>query len=265
VDKIIIKKTGLPRLKEEVSGFFHAEEVPYETAVYDEDSGKFICFITEEIKIPTVTFDYINSIKFNKSHRASGLVSSSQIFGSAPRVAIKKLCCRNCPFNSQYKKQYSLLVHLSKTFEQNFKENFATEYAQHRESCAHISDCWRISDTIFTSGIINNTKLRYHTDNGNIKNCFSYMLTLKKGIEGGDLHLPEYNKIVRLKHGSVILFDGASVSHGVTPFKILNKESRRYTVVWYTQEELSRCKENVKDEINYYNNVITKSCLSKLV
>jgi len=264
VDKIFIKKSYLPRLKEEVSGFTLAEEIPYETAIYDEDTGKFVCFITEKISTPHSSFALINSIKFNKSHRASGLISSSQIFGAAPRVAMKKLCCRHCPFNSQYGAQYSLLSYLAKKFQEHFRQNFKEEFEEHEKACAHIPGVWRMDDTVFTSGIINNnTRLKYHTDNGNIKNCFSYMMTMKKGVEGGDLHLPEYNKIARLKNNSIILFDGASVSHGVTPFKLMNKSSKRFTIVWYTQEELSRCKPTVKEEIDFYNKVITKTCLNK--
>ena len=94
------------------------------------------------------------------------------------------------------------------------------------------------------------TEFRYHTDNGNLENTYSTMLTMKKDIRGGYLHLPEYNAVIENENNSILIFDGAATSHGVTPMQMKNKASGRVTVVWYCLNNLKKGKMVKKYEEN---------------
>ena len=103
---------------------------------------------------------------------------------------------------------------------------------------------YKMRDTVFTSGIINkNNELNYHYDAGNFEECYSCMITAKNGITGGYLAMPEYDVNVEVLHGSVFLFDGQSILHGVTPIQKMGDDHYRYTVVYYSLKEMWKCLE----------------------
>lgn len=101
---------------------------------------------------------------------------------------------------------------------------------------------WKITGTGFTSGIINkNTPLRYHYDAGNFQTSWSAMLWLANGIQGGALAFPEYDAKILLEDGAWLFFSGQSILHGVTPIKMLSKQSYRYSLVFYANAEMRNC------------------------
>lgn len=101
---------------------------------------------------------------------------------------------------------------------------------------ANVHSDWRVGGTPWTSGIINNTAaLPYHRDSGNLDGTLSAMLSVRKHVKGGGLHLPEYDVTLAVPNGSLIIFDGNTVWHGVTPFVFQRKDAYRYTLVWYAK------------------------------
>ena len=95
---------------------------------------------------------------------------------------------------------------------------------------------WRMAGVPWTSGIINNTAaLPYHKDSGNIKGSWSSMLALRKDVDGGCLHLPEYGVTLGIPNGSITVFDGQGTWHGVTPLIFKKKDAYRFTLVWYAK------------------------------
>jgi hypothetical protein len=102
---------------------------------------------------------------------------------------------------------------------------------------------------MYTSGIINeNNPLKYHFDAGNFKGTWSAMFGFRKKTEGGYLSLPEIEIGIEIKNNSLLLFDGQSLLHGVTPIKMLEKDSKRYTIVYYSLQQMWNCKP-IDDEI----------------
>ena len=96
---------------------------------------------------------------------------------------------------------------------------------------------------MFTSGIINdNNPLLYHFDAGNYKGVYLAMFGFKKGIEGGFLSVPEIDLRFKIGNKSLTLFDGQGLIHGVTPIKKTHPDAKRYTIVYYSLQQMWNCK-----------------------
>jgi hypothetical protein len=101
---------------------------------------------------------------------------------------------------------------------------------------------WAIRDTPFTSGIINkNNPLKYHFDAGNFRGMYSCMVGFKQDVGGGFLALPDYGVAVEIAHNSVFMFDGQEILHGVTPIRRLSTKAFRYTIVYYSLQQIWKC------------------------
>jgi hypothetical protein len=260
---MFIEKCGSPRLKENVNGYESAVEAIPGQRYYDKHTGKFLLLLLPDYSHHQ-GFDLINEIKFSENQRMSGLYYSGEIFGFAPREEVKRHPCRAVKFNGKYKKQYSFLKYESLKITETIKDKLPEVWSSHQNGFLKIASPWTMSGSAFTSGVINNsTQLMFHTDNGNMAGCISGMLSYKKGIDGGDLYLPEYNIIVKNTNNSLLLFDGANTSHGVTPFRRLNPGAKRYTVVFYVMDRLTKCCKDANTEIEYFNNRLTENLLKK--
>ena len=95
---------------------------------------------------------------------------------------------------------------------------------------------------VYTGGIVNkNSALGGHVDGGNVKKTWNSQLTIKKGIEGGYLVMPELRIALEVADGSMALFEAQSVWHGVTPVLKTRVDAVRYSVVWYCLAQLKNC------------------------
>jgi hypothetical protein len=197
---------------------------------------------------------YLRTLKYSESLRGSGLESKSQIFGYAPRDYLKNLPTRRCRFDEKNPKAAVILEMLAREISEVVKLTENELYQQQAAALQKIEPIWKFKDSLFTSGIINlDTKYMYHTDNGNLDGCWSGMLTFKEGVENGDLHLPEYNALIKNNNGSLLLFDGASVSHGVTEWQLTEKKGFRITIVFYALEALKLAAKTYKEELDFFN------------
>lgn len=246
-----------PRLKEQVRDILSYDVIDHSCEVYTED-GRFVAHLKKGYfaRQAEKYLEILNSCKFPHSNRASGLVSRSHIFGFSPREPFKKLPCRECQFNFEQPIAYKTTVALLKKISTYYKAKIPAVYEKQIQALKPICDAYKIEGTVFTSGIINkNTKYRFHTDNGNVKNTFATMFYAKKGIIGGDLILPEYNLKLSLDSGDLIVFDNTRVSHGVTPIKKMNKDSVRFSVVAYCLDRLRSCEKNLSLEAKHFNRI----------
>lgn len=197
-----------------------------------------------------IIFDAIKSIKYSKSNRSSGLISTSRIFGYSPRIVFRNLPCRITSLAEEFPKQHYIVekgAEIAKKYYELYNPEKAQEHMKITEE--RILPQYRISNTMYTSGIINeNNPLKYHFDSGNFKNTWSAMFGFRKKTEGGYLSLPELELGIEIKNNSLLLFDGQSILHGVTPIKMLEKDSKRYTIVYYSLQQMWNCKP-IDDEI----------------
>jgi hypothetical protein len=95
--------------------------------------------------------------------------------------------------------------------------------------------------TLWTSGVINQASaLPYHRDRANF-DSWSAMPVVRRGMEGGDLHMPEYGITVNCRDGWALWFNGYAHVHGVTPMKLRAKDGYRYSIVFYAKRGMKDC------------------------
>lgn len=189
-------------------------------------------------------FDAIKKIKYNKSTRTNGLISTSRIFGYAPKNVTRNQPCRITTLANEFPKQHFIVEkagEIAKKYYELYNPEKALEHQKLTEE--KILDQYRIGSTMYTSGIINeNNPLKYHFDAGNFTGTWSAMFAFRKNTEGGYLSLPELNVGIEIKNNSLLLFDGQSLLHGVTPIKKLSNDAKRYTIVFYSLKQMWNCK-----------------------
>ena len=186
---------------------------------------------------------HCKTIHYYKTERIQGLKTESRVIGFTTRNVLRADYCSSCSLARVSPKQHSLICGYAKYLEDIYKNDFPSVYEQHRaQVVSSVLPEWTFGGTIFTSGIVNRTSsLKYHYDTGNFKNAMSCMLVLKKDIQGGMLSLPEYGVRLDLKDSTYLIFNGQNILHGVTPIKRLNKNSYRYSIVFYSLEKMKSC------------------------
>lgn len=175
--------------------------------------------------------------------RLSGFVNEHRTFGFAAPVPLRRRYgCSPCEFDREYPRITARLAE----FVRLAWDVFST--AAHAESQAHarlvtdaILPAWRFAGMPWTSGIINGTAaLPYHRDAGNLAGSWSAMLGLRRKVDGGLLHLAEYDVWLPVADRSITVFDGQGVLHGVSPLSA-RPGGHRYTIVTYAKAGMREC------------------------
>jgi hypothetical protein len=220
----------------------------------DEDAliyidGKLeIIYIAKVAEDMTAFYDALTKIKYDKSTRTSGLVTTSRIFGYAPRNVIRNAPCRasSCRASSlagespQHHKAIMRAASVAAKYYRKYNPELASLHQQLTDE--KVLGNYRMGDTMFTSGIINdNNPLLYHYDAGNYRGVYSAMFGFKKGIEGGYLAVPEIDTHLKISDKSLSLFDGQGLLHGVTPIRKTHPDAKRYTIVYYSLQQMWNC------------------------
>lgn len=212
-------------------------------------------------KLPFDTSKYraaFERIKYTTSTRTNGLKTTSRIFGYSPRVALRKDFCAATALATEHPEEHGLICELGRKIADIYLKRAGDIYKNHTlETKDRMSEDWVIPGTPFTSGIINkNNPLKYHFDTGNFKKVFSCMIAFKSDVSGGHLSLPEYDCGLEIADGSILLFDGQEILHGVTPIEKHTEDAYRYTAVFYSLRGMWECL-TVDDEIARIRNLKT--------
>lgn len=216
------------------------EELGYPTVVYlklpdDEDARKIR--------------DILPRIKYNEEYRTSGLPTRSRIFGFSPRITIRRDFCNATSLQQDAPQAAALITQYATKVARYYQEFHPELYAKHQGLADKVLEEWKIKDSPFTSGIINqNNVLPYHHDSGNFKNVWSNMLAFKEDVQGGHLSVPEYDIGLEICDNSLTMFDGQNLLHGVTPMKRMTTRAFRYTIVYYSLQQMWQCLP-AKDEV----------------
>lgn len=181
--------------------------------------------------------------KYTTSKRTTGALSTSRVFGYMPRRTLLADYCHESDLKEIGAKQSAILKDFSKNLESFYGEFFPEVLARHYKTVEeNILPEWRLAGSPFTSGIVNkNNPLKYHRDAGNFKGLFSNMVAFKKDVQGGRLCLPEFGIKFEIADNSLLIFDGQKYVHGVTPIIKKSECAYRYTVVWYSLEQMWNC------------------------
>jgi hypothetical protein len=185
----------------------------------------------------------LRRINFSTSMRMGGMISTSRTFGYAPKMVGRgEETCREAKLATEDRHSHDVIAGLSAIVEGCYRRLNPHLYAEHQATVSNVLPDWRLSGGVFTSGIINrNNKLPYHYDRGNFADCWSNMLVFKRGCAGGNLACPELDLCFRLRDHSLLMFDGQSILHGVTPFRMARQDGYRFSVVFYSLKQMWRC------------------------
>lgn len=185
----------------------------------------------------------LSRIEYQQSERTGGLKTTSRVFGYQPRVALRRDFCTATSLSAEDPAANELVCSFGDRIEQIYREHFPATYQVHAGLAREkILPEWKIGDSPFTSGIINkNNPLKYHFDAGNFEQVCSLMLGFKRDVVGGHLSCPELGIGFEIANNSLLIFDGQSILHGVTPIKRLTPSAYRYTVVYYTLKGMWNC------------------------
>lgn len=186
-----------------------------------------------------------DGIPYSGSKRIDGgIVQRSTTFGNAARNPFRFTPCMRAKSSITNPIQHATLLRYSRHADVAYKALVPDVYEAHRKNVEGVLPCWRMTDSVFTSGICNeNSPLAHHRDFGNFDGAWSVMYTFKDGIEGGDLHLPEYGVVLELADCSMLLFNGQKIIHGVTPIRLRYPLAKRHTIVYYALAQMRHCLE----------------------
>lgn len=185
----------------------------------------------------------LKKIKYQENDRTSGLRTTSRIFGYMPRRPIRGDFCHIASLSEEDPSSYKTIIEYAKKVASLYAKEDPAMYKIHEGmTLEKVIPEYRIPETPFTSGIINkNNPLKYHFDSGNFKKVYSCMLAFKHNVGGGYLALPEYDLGLEIASNSVLIFDGQKILHGVTPIRYFSDDAYRYTMVFYSLQQMWKC------------------------
>ena len=229
-------------------------------AIVDSLTGKVVALhIVCAADLATDLAASLGQVKFDDqvfsnattTSRLSGMASTHRTFGYQPPVPMRRRYgCSRSQFNSEYPLAMEQIAQFCRVSEHVFRVH-ASEV--HDLTCGKVRDAispaWLIAGTPWSSGIINKTvSLPYHRDQANVTSSWSAMMVCRRQVEGGFLHLADYDTYLTVPHGSITIFDGQSITHGVTPFKMTSPAGYRYSIVTYAKVGMKKCCVNPADE-----------------
>lgn len=200
----------------------------------------------------------VKNQKYLKGLRTRGLVSTSNIFGYSPRIAMRHDYCTITAMAKNYPKNHHVITNFASELVKYYKEYFPEQYEYHNKIVEDkVMNEWTIGGSPFTSGIVNkNNQLKYHLDFGNFKGVLSNMIVFKSDVDGGNLLVPELNIALEVADNTLTIFNGQEILHGVSPIEYKNKLAYRYSIVYYSLEQMWKC-QTINDEITRIRKVKT--------
>lgn len=201
----------------------------------------------------------VKNTNYITGKRSRGLVSTSAIFGFRPRLAMRQDYCSATSMATDQKKQHYVISSFAKELVRYYKQYFPERYEFHTKLVEEkVMQDWTIGGSPFTSGIVNkNNQLKYHFDSGNFKGVLSNMVVLKKDVAGGYLIIPELDIALEVADNTLTIFNGQEILHGVSTIEYENDHAYRYSVVYYSLEQMWKC-EPINDEIARIRKVKTQ-------
>ena len=227
------------------------------TVVYFGDSKTpSIIYLTDAVTMPDGFVTALKKQKYGQSNRQSGLRPANLVFGYSPRNPIyARENCQPASVTRDIPHLMALLTQVGGQLDAIYAAMNPDQYQVHSAMTDKVLGDWKIPGTVFTSGVINkNSQLPYHFDRGNFTGAWSGMVTVRNQTTGGWLSCPEIDTEIRNANGSLLLFDGQSLLHGVTPIGYLTENAYRFTLVYYSLAKMWQCLSPI-DELKRANRV----------
>lgn len=203
---------------------------------------------TDELRKCCMRVKYTTDTRLPKKNMP-GITTRSAIFGYRPRIPLRQDFCSATSMANVNPQEHTIITNFAAKLTDVYRQYFPQTFAQHEQKAQDVLAEWRIPNSVFTSGIINkNNPLQYHHDSGNFKGVLSNMIAFKNGVAGGRLVLPEYDMKLEIADNTITIFDGQSIVHGVTPIRKYTEDAYRYTLVYYSLEQMWKC-DTIKEEV----------------
>lgn len=182
--------------------------------------------------------------RYGETERRNGLPSRARVFGNQPRSLPRRDFCTAATLAREDPEGHAIVASYADLVSEHYRRYNPDRYSEHAQLTDRILAEWKLQEgSVFTSGIINyNNPLMYHFDSGNFSRVWSNMLVFRKDAGGGYLACPEYGIAFALPTNSLLMFDGQRVMHGVTPIRLADDESYRFSIVFYSLKQMWNCK-----------------------
>lgn len=187
----------------------------------------------------------VRGIPYSEAMRVStGLRNRSRVFGWAPRRPVRLL--ENCNSTSLMRDrpdEHRVLDAWASRLRDLLAQVDPDLVDEGDRQLGEVLPDWRLDEgrSFWTSGIVNRTsQLPYHRDAFNFP-TWSAMPVVRRGVEGGHLHLPEYGATIACRDGWGVFFGGWNLVHGVTPMRLTRPDGYRYSVVYYSLKGMKDC------------------------
>lgn len=216
--------------------------------VRDADTGAVIGIITvlsdtDRARVRAAVLDINTDLGVARMNRKQKTNPKARTFGWAPkRIVIQYEACHATTMVRDHPAAHAVLSRLSLTLTDEFAALLPEQAAADQQTITTIKGDWRMEEgSLWTSGVVNDTALLpYHLDKQNLP-TWSAMPSIRYGVDGGHLHLPEYDLVFPCRDGEVTWFLGRELVHGVTPMRKRRPDGYRFTIVYYAIAAMKNC------------------------
>lgn len=231
---------------EKVVGDKVVDKVPNvnEAGIYrDADTGEAILVYAPSPRSTAILRQQIPAVKWTTTLRAKGTRNVSKIFGMTNRsVVLRREACAPAGIAWESPSLQMELNEQATALGDYLRDVLPEVYEHDYQAVGAVLPEWRMTeDSLWTSGVINQSSaLPYHRDGSNF-DTWSAMPVIRRGMEGGNLHMPEYDITINCRDGWALWFNGFRYVHGVTPMKPRTKDGYRYSIVFYAKKGMKDC------------------------
>lgn len=216
----------------------------FEAGIYrDADTGMAVLVYAPMPNGVTALRRAVLDTNYSTTLRASGTRNTSRTFGFTTRSAVlQREACTPSSLAWEAPEAQMVLNDTATELANYLREQLPEVFEHDYQTVQAVLPEWRMTeDSLWTSGVINQSSaLPYHRDGSNF-DTWSAMPVVRRGMDGGYLHMPEYDITIACRDGWALWFNGYAYVHGVTPLKARAKDGYRYSIVFYAKRGMKDC------------------------
>jgi hypothetical protein len=241
IDRVLTKDEA-----DKVVGVTVTEREPNvnEAGLYrDRETGEAILIYAPYPEQITPLRRAVLGTNYSTTLRASGTRNASRTFGFTNRSAVlQREACTPTSLAWESPEAQMTLNTTAEVLGDYLREELPEVFLHDKAEVEQVLPEWRMTeDALWTSGVINQASaLPYHRDGSNF-DTWSAMPVVRRGMDGGHLHMPEYDITINCRDGWALWFNGYAYVHGVTPMKARAKDGYRYSIVFYAKRGMKDC------------------------
>lgn len=216
----------------------------HEAGIYrDRATGEAILVYAP---LPTSTTELRKAVintNYGSSLRAAGMKNISRVFGFTTRsTVLQREACVPTSLSLESPETQLVLSNVANALGEYLLEQLPEIHEHDATTLQQVLPEWRMTEhSLWTSGVINQSSaLPYHRDRANF-DSWSAMPVVRRGMDGGHLHMPEFGITVNCRDGWALWFNGYAHVHGVTPMQLRAKDGYRYSIVFYAKRGMKDC------------------------